>query len=121
MVLKVLPTLHFDFIPNLKNFYLPKMKLLKGNVFTSVCQEFVRRGRCTPLLGRHPLGRQPLGRHTPWADTPFWADTLLGRHPPGSRHTPGSRHPLSDGHCSGWYTSYWNAFFLNYTYGTIYE
>ena len=49
----------------------------------------------------------------PWqADTPpSWADTpdpLAGRHPLG-RHLP-SR----DGHCSGRYASYWNAF-LFYT------
>ena len=42
--------------------------------------------------GQTTLGRQPLGRHPPPADIP--------------RQTP----PLPDGHCSGRYASYWNAF-----------
>ena len=42
--------------------------------------------------GVHPPGRHPPGRHpSPWADTP---------------------HPWADGHCSGRYASYWNAFLL---------
>ena len=59
------------------NFYRPQTKLRKGNVFTSMCQEFCPRGV-----------RQTL----PWqAETPFpradtqrsWqADTPLGRYPP---------------------------------------
>ena len=71
-------------------------------------------GRCTPPwadtpLGRHPQADIPLGRHPPWQTPP------LGRHPlrqtpPLGRHPPG-RHP-SDGHCSGRYASYWNAFLL---------
>ena len=68
-------------------------------------------GHTSPSLGRYPaplgchlLGRHPLGRH-PQADTP------LGRHPipqayPQDRHPP----PPQDGHCSGRYASYWNAF-----------
>ena len=107
------------------NFYRPQTKLLKGNVFTSVCQKFCPQGVCIPactgtdspppqadtprqtpcpradtsgqtLLVRHPLGRHPPGRHTPpQADTP----------PP--RQTP----PLpTDGYCSRRYASYWNAF-----------
>ena len=55
-----------DFISN--SFYCPQTKLRKGNVFTSVCQEFCPRGRGgvhTPL-GRHPAGQTPLtGRHPP--------------------------------------------------------
>ena len=53
----------------------------------------------------------------PWADTPL-ADTLLvrhslGRHPPLGKHRPGQTLPSpADGHCSGQYTSYWNAFLL---------
>ena len=35
-----------------------------------------------------------LGRHSPWAETPPWA------------------YPPPAGHCSGQYTSYWNAFLL---------
>ena len=35
-----------------------------------------------------------------------------GRHPPGQT-PPRDRHPPpADGHCSGWYASYWNAFLL---------
>ena len=80
-------------------------------------------GRCTPPrqtpswaapLGRHPLGRQP-----PPAD-PAWADTLPGQTPPRQTPLP-SRHslpgqtppPPRDGHCSGRYASYWNAFLFN--------
>ena len=54
--------------------------------------------------GRHPLaGRHPPGRHH------------LGRYPYSPRQTPPypSPHPSRnprDGHCSGWYASYWNAF-----------
>ena len=47
----------------------------------------------TPLPGRHSQARHLL----PWADTPKtdtpWADTTI-----------------PDGHCSGQYASYWNAF-----------
>ena len=56
--------------------YRPQTKLRKGNVFTSVCQEFCPQGGCTPhLLGRHPPrqtppGRQPLGRHPPPGKSP---------------------------------------------------
>ena len=44
-------------------------------------------------LGRHPMGGHPMGRYPP-ARHPTRADTL----------------PLPDGHCSGRYASYWNAF-----------
>ena len=55
----------------------------------------VHAGIHTPL-GKHP----PPGRHP------------LGRHPP-DRHTPGQTPlPRADGHCSGQYSSYWNAFLL---------
>ena len=61
--------------------------------------------RCTPP-GRYPLDNHPppLGRHPP----------PLGRHPLPWADTPPGRHPLSpeDGHCSGQYASYWNAFLL---------
>ena len=94
----------------------------------------------SPLAGRHspgqtPTGRHPLGSvtpaplqaHTPWqVDTPWQADTplqadnpLAGRHPPGRQtHSP------RDGHCSGRYVSYWNAFLLKMIYifrGTVSE
>ena len=81
-------------------YYRPETKLWKGNVFTSVCQEFCPQGGevYTPArkTGKRPradipLGRPPwqadtpLGRHTslgrhPFGQTPLWADTSLGRH-----------------------------------------
>ena len=75
-------------------------------------------GQIPPCADTLP-GRRPLGRHPPpWqAETPPWADPLGGRHPPeqslplAGRHPPG-KHPPADGYCSGWYTSYWNAFLL---------
>ena len=95
-------------------------ELRKGNVFTSVCQEFCPQcggmSRRPPprTRGRHPLGRHPRtrgrspqtrGRHPPWADTP----PTRSRHPPDQRQTP-SPHPPAHGYCSGRYASYWNAF-----------
>ena len=56
-----------------RNYYRPQTKLRKGNIFTSVCQEFCKLPGQTV---RHPLGRHLLGRYT-----------HLDRHPPG-------RHPL---------------------------
>ena len=101
-------------------FYRPKTKSRKGNVFTSVCQEFCPRG----AIHTHPWADTALGRHSQQADTP-WANTLLGRHSP-SRKTPlAGRHPPPsrqthhwqtdtpsprDGYCSGVYASYWNSF-----------
>ena len=76
--------------------------LPKGNVFTSVCQEFCPWGRgvCQTLPPgqtrqtpppRHadtPQADTPLGRH-PQADTPLRVDTPLDRQP-----LPPSRRPL---------------------------
>ena len=68
------------------NYYRPQTKLRKGNVFTSVCQQFCPREGSVHPLGRHPsLGRHPLGTSLP---------------------------PPSDSHCSRRYKSYWNAFLL---------
>ena len=58
------------------DFYRPQTKLRKGNVFTSVCQEFCpQRGKVyTPLAD------------TPWADTPppnQTASATDGTHPTG--------------------------------------
>ena len=50
--------------------------LRKGNVFTSVCQEFCPRGDVYTPLGRHPLAGTP-----PWADTPL-GQTPLGQTSP---------------------------------------
>ena len=64
----------------------------------------MRGGRCTPPLA-DPRADTPPGLTPPWADTT--QQTSCGQTPP-SRHqqTP----PPRDGHCSGWYASYWNAF-----------
>ena len=87
-----------------KSLYIshPQTKLLKDNVFTSVCQEFcpqwgeVYTPRADPPQGRHPLPDNPPGQ-TPPRQTP----------PPG-------RHPRPrDGHCSGWYASNWNVFLFS--------
>ena len=56
-----------------------------------------------------------LGRHPP-AQTPSWADTPLGRHPLG-RHPPGQTPPSCAVHAGMWstsgrYASHWNAFLL---------
>ena len=77
----------------------------------------------------------PPGRHLQ-EDTPPWEDTPLGRHSPPGKHPPGQTPPGPvhagihtspaqcmlgytppaqcllgyDGHCSGRYASYWNAF-----------
>ena len=82
--------------------YRPQQYLRKGNVFTSVCQEFCPgEGGGVVCLGRHPLGRhhlpgQPLlGRHPlrhprqtpPCADNPWTEPPPLVRHPPG-QYTP---------------------------------
>ena len=66
----------------------------------------------TPPGQTHPRSRHPpLGRYNPPGQThpsgqtpPGQTHPLLGRHPPGQ--TP----PFRDGHWSGRYASYWNAF-----------
>ena len=77
-------------------FYRPKLLLRKGNVCTSVCQEFCPQdgGGCIPAYtgADTPL---PLGRH--WDTDPPPLSACWDTPPPGS-------------HCSGRYTSYWNAF-----------
>ena len=91
----------------------PQTKSQKGNVLTSLCQEFC------------PQGGGRGGVH-PWADT-SQADTShrqkapLGRYSPGQ--TPSSRHPRAgtpsqeDGYCSGRYASYWNVFLFSIVMG----
>ena len=67
--------------------YCPQRKLGVGNVFGPVCDSVCRGQVCTP----------------PWADTPQ-TDSPLSSPPP-------------DGHWSGRYASYWNAFlFCGYVY-----
>ena len=50
--------------------------------------------------------------------TVHWADISLGRQPLG-RHPPGSTPP--DGHCSGWYASYRNAFLFHTVFSENYS
>ena len=57
--------------------YHPQTKLQKGNVFTSVCQEFCPVVYPSMHWGRHPLADAPGqtlplpgSQHPPWADTP---------------------------------------------------
>ena len=99
--------------------YRSQTKLQKGNVFTSVCQEFCPQGGgvhplCRPLLGRHPPLAHPLCRHKPpWTHTPNWhtatghtppwtprwTDTHpLVRHPWPCADNPLGRHPRVDTH-----------------------
>ena len=65
-----------QFTPNchLYHFYRPQTNLRKGNVFTPACQSFCSRGGVYPSMQ--------------------WADTPLGRHPPG-RHPPPGRYPCT--------------------------
>ena len=73
------------------HYYRPQTKLRKGNVFTSVCQEFCPQGGVYASMhwGRHPRA----GTHHPRAGTPPWqvhypagtppmAGTPLGRYTP---------------------------------------
>ena len=77
------------FILLMKVCYRPQTKLRKGNVFTSVCQEFCPQdGRCTlhpwtetPLLGRHTLDRLTPPPPPPPSDQ--MATTADGTHPTG--------------------------------------
>ena len=97
------------------------------NVFTNVCQKFCKqRGGVSLSACWDTLPPQSDQRvciptfteaHTPWADTPQadppvrpppWADTPWET-PPG-RHPLGRHPPPPDGHCSGRYATYWNAF-----------
>ena len=83
-------------------------KLQKGDIFTSVCQEFRRQGGVclNTCWDTHPLGRNPPGQTPPQADPP--ADTPLQADTPLPADTP---HPQAgDGYCSGRYASYWNVF-----------
>ena len=80
--------------------YRPQTKSRKGNVFTSVCQEF-----CPQEGGVYPSMHWA---SSPQAETPTPRQTLpgltpppLGRHPPGQtshlgRHPPGQTPPWAD-------------------------
>ena len=58
--------------------YRPQTKLRKGNVFTSVCQEFCPQGGLPQCM----LGYTPLGGQTPQRQTPH-AGIHPGQAPPG--------------------------------------
>ena len=110
------------------------MKLRQGNIFTGICQSFCSQGEdvclsaCwdTPKEAHPPLGSTPpFGKHTSLGSTPpsgkhipLEAHTPPGSTPPRStppQEAPPGSTPLSlpsDGHCSGRYASYWNAFLL---------
>ena len=80
-------------------FLLPSAtKLQQGNAFTPACQSFCSQGPGGCLAdtppGRHPHGQTPRGRHLP---------------------------PPPDGHCSGRYASYWNAFLLIFFVKSCYD
>ena len=81
--------------------YRPQTTLRKGNVFTSVCQEFcpwggvvsqhaLGGGMYIPVYTGCGCGKTP--RQTPHRQTTLWADTSPGIHPPGQ--TPHPRRPL---------------------------
>ena len=61
------------------------MKLRKGNVFTSMCQEFCPQGGVHPP-GRPPQADTPLRQTSPSGRCPPLADTPLGQTPPSGRH-----------------------------------
>ena len=63
-------------------------KLRQGNIITGMCQSFFSQG--TPWADT-PLGRHPPGQTPPWADTP-----LPGRHPLPGRQPPGQTLPPAD-------------------------
>ena len=73
------------------NYQLPSAnEVQKGNVFTSICQEFCPGGEGVP--GQTPPEQTPPGRHPPWADIPL---DRLGKHPPGQTPPPlGQRRSL---------------------------
>ena len=69
-----------------------------------VCTGVDTRGRYPSMhWGRYPLGRYP---------SMHWGRHPLGRYPSMhlGRHTPAAGRPPPNGHCSGRYASYWNAF-----------
>ena len=124
------------FVPlNIVQFLPSATKMRQGNVFTPVCQSFCSQGEgvclsaCwdTPLwAGTLPWVGTPPGRYTPWqvhpcplagtppgpAHTPGWCTPWAGT--PLGRYTPWAGTPPPDGHCSGRYESYWNAFLFKY-------
>ena len=82
------------------HFYGPQSKLRKGNVFTSVCQEFCPGG----VPARHPPGQTrqtpPHGRQTPPSGQTRQTPPLAGRQPPSLTATAAySTHPTGMHSC----------------------
>ena len=89
-----------------------KRSLVQGNVFTPVCDSVHRGGVCPIACSDTP----------PWADTP--RQTPPWQTPPSADAPSADISPMQtpppkadtltllpqDGHCSGRYASYWNAF-----------
>ena len=102
------PTQHVlgsnPFTCNDKYFYLTQQR--QGNIFTIVSQSFCSRGGGCLLghAGIHALSI-PWQVHAPGRYTPLWKVHPLAGAPPYT--------PPHDGHCSGRYASYWNAFLLS--------
>ena len=86
---------------------------------------------CSRGMGVYPSiqwGRHPPA-DTPWQTSP-WRTPPPGRHPrtdtpplgthPSDRHCPQEdTPPPPNGHCSGRYASYWNAFFFVYNFTLV--
>ena len=78
-----------------------KRSLGQGYIFTSVCESFCPRGGgwcLCPGGGRGLPDRHPPGQRPPDRNTPHWTETI---------------HRTVK---SGWYASYWNAFFLLFVF-----
>ena len=76
--------MHQQWLPEVPENLLPSTpQLQQGNVFTCVCHSVNRGCLADTPLAWHPLPRADMVR-------PPWADTLLGRHPPGQ--TPWEEH-----------------------------
>ena len=75
-------------------FYCPQMKLWKGNVFTSVCQEFCPRGVYPSM---HLAGGVCIPACTGQGVCVYSSMHWVGvwQAPPPGKHPPGQTHPLS--------------------------
>ena len=87
-----------------------KVMFLQACVKDSVCEGGGRVSQHAPGKTPSPPGQTPRGRHP--LDRHPRADTSPGQTPPCPVHA-GIPPPSADGHCSGRYASYWNAFLLN--------
>ena len=70
-----------------------------------ICTCYRPQGSCGKVKFLHPLAGRPPGQ------------TPLGRHPSGRQIPTPPLH--GDGHCSGRYASYWNAFLLLFHLGHV--